>query len=231
MITFLSFANIKYYPALRRIEKEAIESAFFDDVRIFTEKDLSQEIKDYCDSNRRGYGYWLWKPYIVCKAMEEMNSEDILVYSDAGFTINKNGAKRFEEYIDIVKNGEHGILSFQLSHTEKKYTKGDIFEYFDAFDLSETRQLVGGLFILRKTDYTSELIRAWFDTCNRMRNLIDDSESIVENDKDFIENRHDQSIFSIIRKKRGTHILPDESFSGLKYPRDAYPFWLTKINS
>ena len=35
-------------------------------------------------NSKRGSGYWLWKPYIIYKAMLEMEDGDILVYSDAG---------------------------------------------------------------------------------------------------------------------------------------------------
>jgi hypothetical protein len=42
---------------------------------------------------------------------------------------------------------------------------------------------------------------------------INDVKSIKENDKDFIEHRHDQSCFSVVRKHKGTTILDiDETY-------------------
>src|SRR5678810_953547 len=35
----------------------------------------------------RGAGYWLWKPYVVNKALLECNEGDILIYSDSGIKL------------------------------------------------------------------------------------------------------------------------------------------------
>ena len=38
----------------------------------------------------KGYGFWLWKPYIIYKHLCKLNDNDILIYSDPGgnFPIN-----------------------------------------------------------------------------------------------------------------------------------------------
>ena len=41
-------------------------------------------------ANKRGYGYWLWKPYLIMKTLEQMNDNDILVYADCGCEIESN---------------------------------------------------------------------------------------------------------------------------------------------
>ena len=48
---------------------------------------------------------------------------------------------------------------------------------------------------------TLKIINEWFDVFKTHFHLIDDSPSIVPNDESFQENRHDQSIWSIINKK------------------------------
>lgn len=42
------------------------------------------------------------------------------------------------------------------------------------------------------------------------RNFIDDSPSVIPNDPNFIENRHDQSIFSLLAKLEGISLLSHE---------------------
>jgi hypothetical protein len=32
----------------------------------------------------RGAGYWLWKPYVIVKALSQMNDNDLLFYTDSG---------------------------------------------------------------------------------------------------------------------------------------------------
>src|SRR5678815_1619069 len=38
----------------------------------------------------RGAGYWLWKPYVINKALLQLSEGDILIYSDAGVKIIEN---------------------------------------------------------------------------------------------------------------------------------------------
>ena len=40
-----------------------------------------------------------------------------------------------------------------------------------------------------------------------------ESISIIPNDSGFIDHRHDQSLFSLLRKKYGTISIPDETYS------------------
>jgi hypothetical protein len=185
--------------------------------------------EDFITNNKRGYGYWLWKSYLIKKTMKEMNDNDILVYADAGCSINLNGKKRLLEYFEIVNNSKFGILSFNLGHLEKTWTKMDIINYFGANDLLETGQLVGGIYILRKCEHTINLVNKWYKGCCEY-NLINNSQSSIPNDSSFIENRHDQSIFSVIRKQLGTEIIWDETYF---YPNwdisgKNYPIWASR---
>ena len=36
----------------------------------------------FIENNKKGYGYWLWKPYIIKKTLEKMKKGDILLYLD-----------------------------------------------------------------------------------------------------------------------------------------------------
>ena len=48
---------------------------------------------NFIENNKRGYGYWLWKSYIVKKQLELMKEGDILLYADSGCVMNMNGKK------------------------------------------------------------------------------------------------------------------------------------------
>jgi|688.fasta_scaffold34567_2 hypothetical protein len=225
MITFLSFADKKYSLTLERIKNEAISSSFFDEVKTYNENDLPEDLKNFCNSNRRGFGYWVWKPYFVYKTIKEIGENDILVYCDAGCTINQKGKNRFDEYIEMVKNDPYANISFQMDHLEKRFSKGDIFKYFDAYNQLDTGQIANCTIILRKNEHTMNLVKLWYETCINERHLITDIPSQSPNDPIFFDNRHDQSIFSVIRKKYGTIFLEDETYKlnndgsfDIKYP-------------
>ena len=91
-------------------------------------------------------------------------------------------------------------------------------------------QLVGGIFVLRKCPRTCDLINKYYEL-SQDYHLIDDTPSVISNDSQFIDHRHDQSLFSLLRKKYGTISIPDETW----YPnfRDPqvlnYPILATRI--
>lgn len=218
-LIFLTFGGPtkNYHDAVNRICREAKYFNIFDKIVGLTEVDLKKDLyfwnkhSQFLEKNKTGYGYWLWKSYIVKKQLELMNDNDILVYADAGCQLNFNGINRLKEYFEIVNNSNYGILSFELSHLECAWTKMDIFKYFNALNLLETNQLVGGIFILRKCNHTIYLVNKWYDACC-IYNLIDDSKSKEQNHSSFKCNRRDQSLWSIIRKQNGSEIIKDETF-------------------
>lgn len=210
---FISFADSKYQRTLLRLKQQAHESNFFDYINTFDENFLSDDIKTYCFDNPRGFGFWIWKPILIKNYLENINYNDIVIYCDAGCTINKEGLERFNYYIDVLTKPENDIIVFNMyGNLEKNWSKKDIFIYFDSENLMGTPQIGATSILLKKTKNTINLITEWYDTCTKKRHLLDDTPSINEETTDFIDNRHDQSIFSMIAKKYKTFDLPDETY-------------------
>jgi hypothetical protein len=218
---FLTFGNNKYYNSLYRINNEALSFNIFDEVLIFTDIKLRNDFpqfwethENFINNNPRGYGYWIWKSFLTLKILEKMNENDILVYVDAGCSLNTNGIQRLNDYFQIVRDSNNGILSFELPFSEKCYTKMDAFEYLgmNNNEILDSKQLVGGIYILRKCDKTTFLFNEVYNNISNNYNLINDCPSTLENNISFVEHRHDQSIFSLLRKKYGTEILYDETY-------------------
>jgi len=68
------------------------------------------------------------------------------------------------------------------------------------------------------------MFKVWYETCCNYH-LLNDEPSISKNYEEFIEHRHDQSIFSIIRKKFNTYYIEDETYPiGIK----EFPIWATR---
>jgi hypothetical protein len=227
-----------FHWAINRICTETEQLKVFDKIIGYTEKDLMNDTDfwekhvNFITNNARGYGFWLWKSYLILKTMSEMNDNDILVYADAGCSINLNGKNRLLEYFDIVNNSKFGILSFDLGHLERSWTKMDIIDYFGAHNLLETGQLCATAFILRKCEHTLNLVEKWYTACCSCEyHLIDDSPSKIPNSAFFSENRHDQSIFSVIRKKLGSEIILDETYFYPDWNTSGhnFPIWATRL--
>jgi len=194
-----------YIEAGNRLCNQATNINVFDTIKLYTDEYLKQDEtfwsrhSNFIMNNSRGYGYWLWKPYIIKTTMDKLKDGDILLYLDCGCEINKNKRNNMLMYFDIIKN-EHIITSFTC--IEKYWNKMDLVLYLDANSDTylNTSQRQAGAILLYVCDKTRSLINKWYDTaCNY--NLIDDSPSVAGNINGFNEHRHDQAIFSLLAKK------------------------------
>jgi hypothetical protein len=229
-----------YHNAVTRICREADEIGVFDRIIGYTEQDIMKDEEFWNKhqesilSNKRGYGYWIWKSYLTKKTLQMMAENDILVYSDAGCQINPHGKSRLLEYFDIVNQSKFANFAIQMpEHLEKTWTKMDIIDYYNANrpEILETGQLISGLYILRKCPHTVDIIDRWYEgSC--IYHFPDDSPSSISNDPSFIENRHDQSVFSVLRKIYGTEMTVfDETYFENDWHNSGinYPFWAVRM--
>jgi hypothetical protein len=227
---FITFANEKFMGALKRISHQVSLLNVFDVIYPYTDKDLESFTEfwdrhgEFVKNNPKGHGYWIWKSYLTLKTLEEMNDGDVLVYADAGCEINYEGIATIYSFIDMVKTNDKGFLSFQLNdlmyHHEERWTKMDILRHFgvDVPHFCSSLQLHSTYFVLEKCPNTMKIVNMWYDTvCNY--HFIDDSPSIIENNMYFNEHRHDQSVFSVIRKLYESQFIytPFDLFEA-KYP-------------
>jgi hypothetical protein len=225
---FITFANEKFEGALKRITRQVSLMNVFDVIRPYTDKDLESFTEfwdrhgEFVKNNPKGYGYWIWKSYLTLKTLHEMNDGDILVYADAGCEINYEGIDTLESFFNLVKTNDKGFLSFQLNdlmyHHEERWTKMDLFHHFGVEIFRPTLQLHSTYFVLEKCPNTMKIATMWYFTVHNYH-FIDDSPSIAPNDMYFYEHRHDQSVFSLVRKMHESHYIytPNDLFKA-KYP-------------
>ena len=93
MIYVLNFANELYNSQQQACTESAYRYGKVDKVIEYSEKDLPDSFfKDNpkITSYKRGFGLWLWKPYLILKAMDNLNDGDILFYVDSGITFINN---------------------------------------------------------------------------------------------------------------------------------------------
>lgn len=205
--SFITFGagDSNYLEAGSRLCNQAKKINLFNRITLFTDKCLQKDTEfwerhsNFVIKNKRGYGYWLWKPYIIKKTIESLNNGDILLYLDSGCEININKRNQIINYFNIIKTN-HIITSFTFK--EKFWNKMDLILHLNANsdEFIETPQRQAGAILLYVCDETRRLVNEWYEiACNY--NLIDDSLSISKNFDGFEEHRHDQSIFSLLTKK------------------------------
>jgi len=225
---FISFGgpHAKFHKAVEDICNEAKEFEAFEEENVikYTDEDLKNDKEFWnvhglmIESNPRGYGYWLWKIYLCYKTMllDRVKEGDIIVYADSGCILRKQFEKRMNEYIEMCKNSSSGIVVFSLQFEERHWTKMDLFVYLNACEnLKDDYQIIGGAFIYKKCENTLKIMKEWFETATYSSyRMLTDVPSQVPNTSDFIEHRHDQSIFSLLLKKYGCERLGYEIEEG-----------------
>jgi hypothetical protein len=230
---FATFANTGSRFDTTRICREACK--LIDSSRVNAYNETVPELEkhsQFISSNKRGFGYWIWKPFVVLDAFKKMELGDLLLYCDAGCSINEGGVTRFQEYIKLVQSSESGILSFQMPHLERNYCKKSLLTYLSAESLSETGQYVGGIFFIRKSEENIALVEKWKDIAS-LYWTIDDSPSKESNTREFVEHRHDQAVWSILRKcAKPSIVLNDETWGDFNSEdMKTKPIWASRIGT
>jgi len=241
-VRLCSFAEGPFCPRGPFFEQEARSMKVADWVKVFRLADLDPSFvaahEAFISRNKRGFGYWIWKPQVVLETMRLSESNDLIVYMDVGFELNPAGRGRFLEYFKMAACGPHRQLAFSNTQTEYRWTKQDLAARLDLANDSLpmlSTQLAAGFFILLNTDANQSLVQRWADLAVEDNyRFSDDSPSIKKNHPEFVEHRHDASIFSLLRKKAGAHVTHyevqayDHHFSKLK---DVLPAWASRKRS
>jgi len=154
----------------------------------------------FIKKNKRGFGYWIWKPYIILNTIRNMKDGDILMYLDSGCEIGGEIKNNIPKFFEIVKNEK--IICSKNNCKIKHYTKMDLLIYLNMYEdnIINNHMYQGGTILLYVCYETRKFIKKWYKTCCNY-NLIDDSKSISPNLPNFNEHRHDQSVFTLLLRK------------------------------
>ncbi len=210
--TLISFGNNPYHKAQERLKNSAL--SYFDEIISYQENDIGSKFlkkHEKIFSFKRGFGFWLWKPYFILKTLNKLNEGDFCFYADASSYFIKSPEKLFDEC-----NKRNGILLFENElHTRTNgiWTKRDSFvlmgmdeqKYYDSFQCS------AGYQVYRKNKKSMSFIKEFLETCCNY-DIISDSPSIQKDElPDYKEHRHDQSILSLLAAKKGISLYRDPS--------------------
>jgi uncharacterized protein YndB with AHSA1/START domain len=189
---------------------------------------------------RRGGGYWLWKPFIIHEALKDMAPGDLLVYADSGIEIIAPLHPLFE-----ICQQRAPLMTF-AGHYEDvkapgpnlcgKWTKRDCFvgmdcdgpRYYDA-------QMVDASFlVLCNSDRTRAFIREWMLYCGHLP-LLTDAANVcgLPNLPEFITHRWDQSVLALLARREdlelfrhpsqhGNHVKPEALREAGEWTRHPY---------
>ena len=246
-VHFLTFADGS--PDLRaaatRLASQAHESGWFKSCAGWHTEDLSnisadwvKKHQDFLLGNRRGYGYWIWKPFMIFERLKMIPMNSFLVAADSGYEISPSGFVRFNQYIEMA--AAHDFLGFEIDEKIGEWTKGDLLSYFDVSHQSpllQDKQIQAGFLIVKKTYSTMLFFSHWAEAAvARNYSLINDAPSTTPNPPGFAEHRHDQAILTLLARMGNFGYFPasedyhPELFADGKYYA-AYPFQCFRNNT
>lgn len=177
-------------------------------------------------SKKKGAGYWLWKPYFIYKTLMNLQDGDYLFYADSGsYFINP-----IDHLIKIAEKFDQNVLFFENRYIEKAWTKRDAFILMgcDKPKFTNSSQRQGGFSLWKKSKFSMEFAEEYLCYCQDERIITDNPNTMgLPNYHEFIQNRHDQSVSSLLAKKYNIPPFRMVSQFGNKwideYPNSDYP--------
>lgn len=226
-IVLINYSNNRYKNAQKINTKTAIDSGKFSKVISYSEEDIDE---CFFSSNKnilmqtKGGGFWLWKPYFIKKALEDLQDDEWLFYCDSGSRFINS----ISEFICSIGD-TFDIVPFELQYIEKYWTKRDCFQLMDCDNIiiTDSKQRLGGFSLWKKTDFSIQFVSEWLRYAQDERILTDIENQLgMVNYENFEAHRHDQSIFSLLTKKYKIPAYRDPSQAGNNfinlYPNSKY---------
>lgn len=202
LVRIISFGNRPYYNEIAEFLLHQIKMVYKSfSYKVYDESDLPDEIIELANKNARGYGYWIWKHFIITTELNKLNDNDILLYIDGRSYFHKYNKINWLDY--FIENIDWDVAVWQMSpFFEYQFTIKEILDHFQ-LPLSDqiSYQFASGLILLRKNNKTARLIKQWQDFSSENYLMTTDHFNHLQLDTRFIENRHDQSVFSVLIKK------------------------------
>lgn len=187
---------------------------------------ISYEFKDFNKDiwqpgNRGADCFWLFKPYVIYKAMQLMADNETLIYADAGV--------EFINHVSyITTRMDENIFLFTNTHPNHHWTKREVLAaMMPDWDENYTvdtpwPQVQASVIFFRICKETRDFVKRWLLWC-QMPGMIDDEKD--DQYKFFQDHRHDQSILTILatQQQYKLHWWPTQYSEHIRVPGDTYP--------
>jgi hypothetical protein len=217
----ITFANEYYLTQAQRLTKSA--SNFGLKTKVYGPEhviSLAQELS-WLRNNIRGYGYWVWKPFIILDALSKLEENEVLLYTDAS-VVMIDDPRRLLITLEKQDIGCFSLYGFKEVDWSKKVA-------IDSVGVSpngtDPWQRSATFMVVRKNDKSIGFFQDLLDLCKK-KELIDNT--MLSNHGTFKSHRNDQSLFSLLSKAQsleayrdpsqfGNHVL--DEFKNSTYPQ------------
>lgn len=169
-------------------------------VRIYGAKDLPESLRAYASLFPRGFGYWVWKAWVINQALAKAADESVIVYVDARSRVPAVRVPWLDEFISST---DLDVAAWQMTHEERRWTTSDLMNALQVnpnSELARTGQFAATFLALRAGPKTRALVSRWLDFQIAHDALVRAERTQAPDYDLFVENRFDQSVFSLLVK-------------------------------
>lgn len=223
---FIAYSDANCAYSLKRIGRQARGLGIFDDVRLFSPSDLPDYIRrSPLMQYEKGGGYWAWKPVIIHDTLQTREEGDIVVYADAGCTLNRSTEwdlmfKLMREFDTVCFHYDYempmwkkfGNTSTKIEYWTKQSAIKFLDEYCEDTTYHERPKVWGGLLFMKGKH--NGVLHKWLDiTLNHPDIVVDPTEEELKMQPEgFAFHKHDQSIITaLVYNDPHTLVLPEIS--------------------
>lgn len=229
--------------AARRLADQARRSDWFSQIEVYDERRLNRDFPAFTrehaavlNRRSRGFGYWIWKPFLIWKSLESARRMGItgVVYLDAGCELNyytDAASQRFQDYQRLAHDA-CGVFAMHLDmHPEIAWTRTAV---LDDLQLSEDQRMspqIQATPFFTVSANALHMAEEWLGLCLESDYWrVKDGSTSEAHDVQFINHRHDQSVFSCLLKSRGTPTISDETFWAPNWQSGGagFPIWAAR---
>jgi hypothetical protein len=207
-IHFLTFADGS--PQLRgaawRLSRQAHSARIFATVHAYGLPRLRAEYPDFWTahnrfllSEKRGLGYFLWKPFLIAAKLGEIAENDFLVYCDAGCEIAPRYAADILDMLPTEPDAELAAVPLEPFHTTARWTHSFCLNQFAEAETYLDYPQIGATFmLLRNTRRAQRFSERWLELSTIANyGCIRDRPGDTQR-PEFQDHRWDQSVFSLL---------------------------------
>jgi hypothetical protein len=158
---------------------------------------------------RRGVGFYSWKPLIILEQLERVRDGDWVVYSDVGRVTPYPIFHDVEPLRAWALHDNGGVfpgIYIPDCGPNRRWTKRDCFVRMDCDgpEFWDEPQLQGSFSLWRKSATAVDFVRTWLQFASDRAVMLDDPHICGRpNLPAFVDHRHDRSVLTNLALKRG----------------------------
>lgn len=162
-------------------------------------------------SQKKGAGYWLWKPYLILRVLKTAEPGDIVMYSDSGATFLRDVNPLLS-----LADAQPIVLFDQPKFLNVQWTKKDTFQMMKCTgdEYLHGKHWNGAFQIYRVCRESIDFVREYLGWCANKYTLTDIPSIMGPEHELYQAHRHDQSVLSLLAIKYGIKPNVDPSQYG-----------------